>query len=660
MNLIYGIIVFIIFSLVLFFVYEKITSSRGWRIRNTINAFKKEKELELNRIDKFRQDANNLISDENKLLKIIEKIHKGEEVEIPLAAFDYIYRKINSISIVDKNGKIKILNAKSFEEFQKTAINLLHVSEPEIFEQIENKSTEETTTSNKLYEITRFPDGSMKKKNLQNGDFLVVTPNGKKYHNSFNNFEMTVEPSEEEKEELENKKKKKEHKQTENNSVQKTDSVPEHKIEKDLKDLKQKQALELNEIKQDIRSVAKFLKEERKKEVPSAINISAHSKETLTVSDEESSHLLDVKKDFTSNEINEETPSAESVKIDISNSNNLSKNDNEDINSLQVDISNSIKHNLNDNRDVVCSPNDVQTIVLNNEISNHEKDDTNSETKIKIVETKEILLDDKSIVVVEEKKIQPQFTEFEELDNIFHSYTPDKKNDESKSEVQKKPNSNNEINKLISQVKSVTIFDKEAQTSFLHKIDFNVALDIEDEILGYGKEFDFLIHLLNIADYKYLNNYIYVPDKDTLFISLEMFIFKIYCNLSDSTRDLFLEKCKPSGRNNSHIDVDYIYPFIQRLNKSFGINYGIKPFYINDEKKFFYLEKYLAYIENENIPTAYFKSDFLKLNLNNSIGERLKENGYISKFDSNFVYEETVISDKYFNLLSFEKIVKGK
>ena len=129
MDLIYGII-----CLVLFFVYEKITSSRGWRIRNTVKTFQKEKKLEQNRIDKFKHDANSLISDENKLLKIIEKIHKGEEVEIPLAAFDYIYRKINSISIVDKNGKIKILNAKSFEEFQKTAINLLYVSEPEIFE----------------------------------------------------------------------------------------------------------------------------------------------------------------------------------------------------------------------------------------------------------------------------------------------------------------------------------------------------------------------------------------------------------------------------------------------------------------------------------------------------------------------------------------------
>lgn len=212
MDLIYGIIVFVIICLVLFFVYEKITSSRGWRIRNTVKTFQKEKKLEQSRIDKFKHDANSLISDENKLLKIIEKIHKGEEVEIPLAAFDYIYRKINSISIVDKNGKIKILNAKSFEEFQKTAINLLHVSEPEIFEQIENKSTE-VKTINKLYEITRFEDGSMKKKNLHNGDFMVVTPSGKKYHNSFNNFEMTVEISEEEKEELENKKNKKKHEQ---------------------------------------------------------------------------------------------------------------------------------------------------------------------------------------------------------------------------------------------------------------------------------------------------------------------------------------------------------------------------------------------------------------------------------------------------------------
>lgn len=637
MNLIYGIIVFIIFSLVLFFVYEKITSSRSWRIRNTIKTFRKEKELEQNRIDKFRHDANNLISDENKLLKIIEKIHKGEEVEIPLAAFDYIYRKINSISIVDKNGKIKILNAKSFEEFQKTAINLLHVSEPEIFEQIEDKSSEQKTTSNKLYEITRFEDGSMKKKNLQNGDFLVVTPNGKKYHNSFSNFEMTVELSEEEKEELENKKKKKEHKQTENINIPKTDSVPVHEIEKDMKDFKQKQTLEINGLKE---SVAKLLRQKKAVEVKSHLSIEQKNIVSKKISDEENISNIDIEK-------NVQKKSDEVVKEEKLSLNVETKNINNDV-ELQNGIIN-----------VVVDKNiPVDNIIIDEQISTIEvKSNLNIQSN-KSEQNKENVV--KNIAVVEDNNIKNNFSELGELDNIFNSFVPEKKSNASQINQKTKSDATNEMDKLLTQVKNISIFDKEAQTSFEHKIDFSSAADIENEVFGYGKEFDFLTHLLNIADYKYLNNYIYVPDKDTLFISLEIFIFKIYCNLSETTRNLFLEKCKPSGSNNSYVDTDYIYPLIQKLNKSFGINYGVKPFYINDDKKFFYLEKYLAYIENENTQTTYFKSDFLKLNLNNSIGERLKENGYINKFDSNFVFEETVVSDKYFNLLSFEKIVKGK
>ena len=77
----------------LFFIYEKITSSRAWRIRSTVRTFQKEKLAEQNRIDKFKKDADEIITDENKLLKIIEKIHKGEEVEIPLAAFDLFTEK---------------------------------------------------------------------------------------------------------------------------------------------------------------------------------------------------------------------------------------------------------------------------------------------------------------------------------------------------------------------------------------------------------------------------------------------------------------------------------------------------------------------------------------------------------------------------------------
>lgn len=274
MDLIYIIIVSLICLVVLFFIYEKITSSRAWRIRSTVRTFQKEKLAEQNRIDKFKKDADEIITDENKLLKIIEKIHKGEEVEIPLAAFDFIYRKINSISVVDKNGKIKILNAKSFEEFQKTAINLIHKSEPEIFEE-EIKPTIGLNKSTKLYEIEKFPDGTLVKKNLQNGDLMMVTPTGKKYHNSFEKFEMTVELSEEEKEEQENKKKKNDNKHNVKNDESKNEkSTPsaDAKLEKEVKDLKQKQTIEFHNLNEVVRSIAKQIKDKKLSETPSKIN----------------------------------------------------------------------------------------------------------------------------------------------------------------------------------------------------------------------------------------------------------------------------------------------------------------------------------------------------------------------------------------------------
>lgn len=271
MDLIYIIIVSLICLVVLFFIYEKITSSRAWRIRSTVRTFQKEKLAEQNRIDKFKKDADEIITDENKLLKIIEKIHKGEEVEIPLAAFDFIYRKINSISVVDKNGKIKILNAKSFEEFQKTAINLIHKSEPEIFEE-EITPAIGLNKNNKLYEIEKFPDGTLVKKNLQNGDLMMVTPTGKKYHNSFEKFEMTVELSEEEKE---NKKKKNDNKHNGKDDESKNEkSTPsaDAKLEKEVKDLKQKQTIEFHNLNEVVRSIAKQIKDKKLSETPSKIN----------------------------------------------------------------------------------------------------------------------------------------------------------------------------------------------------------------------------------------------------------------------------------------------------------------------------------------------------------------------------------------------------
>lgn len=374
MDLIYIIIVSLICLVVLFFIYEKITSSRAWRIRSTVRTFQKEKLAEQNRIDKFKKDADEIITDENKLLKIIEKIHKGEEVEIPLAAFDFIYRKINSISVVDKNGKIKILNAKSFEEFQKTAINLIHKSEPEIFEE-EITPAIEQNKSTKLYEIEKFPDGTLVKKNLQNGDLMMVTPTGKKYHNSFEKFEMTVELSEEEQE---NKKKKNDNKHNGKDDESKNEkSTPsaDAKLEKEVKDLKQKQTIEFHNLNEVVKSIAKQIKEKKLSETPSKINdeirvdiqqaknknienpkleninISQENKtKILTESDSKSEIVIETKIN------NEEITDEDKSKIDIQSSTQIFEVKNSEITSeinipktVIKDSNNDLEQNINSN-----------------------------------------------------------------------------------------------------------------------------------------------------------------------------------------------------------------------------------------------------------------------------------------------------------------------
>lgn len=58
-------------------------------------------------------------------MEIITKINTGQEVKIPIAAFQYIYTRLNQICVVDKNGNVQIVNSEEFKKFQKTTIALL-------------------------------------------------------------------------------------------------------------------------------------------------------------------------------------------------------------------------------------------------------------------------------------------------------------------------------------------------------------------------------------------------------------------------------------------------------------------------------------------------------------------------------------------------------
>ena len=125
MNFIYSFLAFIIFLLVCFFIFKKITRTKYWRIRTNIKAYNREKKKTKKLIKDNDKKQKDFITNDNKVKNIIAKIHNKKEIEIPLVAFDYIYRKINKISTIDENGNLKTVGKKENKKLKQTVIIFL-------------------------------------------------------------------------------------------------------------------------------------------------------------------------------------------------------------------------------------------------------------------------------------------------------------------------------------------------------------------------------------------------------------------------------------------------------------------------------------------------------------------------------------------------------
>ncbi len=122
MTTMYVIILLAILIVVFFFFYKEYTNSRSYRIKKSVKTYKKLKLEEEKFINSVKSKGEEILNDENRIVNIIEKINKGEEVKIPIAAFQYIYTRLNEICVVDKNGNVQIVNSEEFKKFQETAI----------------------------------------------------------------------------------------------------------------------------------------------------------------------------------------------------------------------------------------------------------------------------------------------------------------------------------------------------------------------------------------------------------------------------------------------------------------------------------------------------------------------------------------------------------
>ena len=125
MTTLYTIVLLAICFVVFFFFYKEYTSSRSYRIKRSVRDYRKMKKEEQENLARLQKKADVIISNEDRVMEIIRKITTGEEVKIPIAAFQYIYTRLNKICVVDKDGTIQIVNSKAFQKFQETAIALL-------------------------------------------------------------------------------------------------------------------------------------------------------------------------------------------------------------------------------------------------------------------------------------------------------------------------------------------------------------------------------------------------------------------------------------------------------------------------------------------------------------------------------------------------------
>lgn len=177
----YGIIflLLIIFILGILFLYYKITNTKWYRLKSIMKAQKLREKNSSDDLERLKKESNEFISDHNKLLEIIKKIRTGEEVQIPVVAFDYIYRNINKISVVGKDGKITIINQEDFKIFELKALELLNKNEEDIFSEENLIETDENINADFIH----GPDGNVVKKQTAIRKVTFTSDDGTQYTN---------------------------------------------------------------------------------------------------------------------------------------------------------------------------------------------------------------------------------------------------------------------------------------------------------------------------------------------------------------------------------------------------------------------------------------------------------------------------------------------
>ena len=325
-------------------------TARIWLISYKEHQQQKEIEIEM---QKTRQRSLEEIRNPDRILEIILKIKRGEEVKIPIAAFDYIYRNFKKFSIVDKDGRITIINQEDYFHFKEEALALLDSNQEDttnakrILEDLSKKVAENPI------EITEHEDGTVVKVNHVSRTAEITKPNGEKFFIDHKTGTMVSQN-------LIEAPNQNEHKQ----------SPRDHKIEAELK--KREEAVKLLqgkikklEDKQDEGRSNNYSAEVN--EIPLLDDVNVDNQSTDAIEEDESLLLMSAKRSGNGDEVVEREEI--SVPITASQHRLLRRR----FNSTSCDDSNTLSHNIEHLNDTHDSKNTLHAhkVQLNNTLNSN-------------------------------------------------------------------------------------------------------------------------------------------------------------------------------------------------------------------------------------------------------------------------------------------------
>ena len=595
LDILYAIVIVAIVSVIIFFIYKEYTNSRSFRVRKSVKNFRKLKKEEEKTILKFKNVANEILSDEDRILAIIKKINTGEEVKIPIAAFQYIYTRLNQICVVDKNGNVQIVNSEEFKRFQETAINLLD-KDNEILKDVSGDLNENLLN---VFTTKKYPDGTIVKKNNVNGDVTILKPDGTKYINKNELNDLIIERPYEEEEEKNNKKNK-----------GKKDNVDDvNKLKNENKNVAQENSY----LKKQIEDFEKKEKERDK-----------HLYENVETKEDEKVEISNDKKSSKKEKVDEDNSA---IKIPKSESSAI-KNEQETFENVSDD-----KVSIGDKKTAAEKINSFNKDEIQNEAINigSVKNNQNISYQNNMLEDENELVDDNKVEKID------SLSDLESIMEKYKSIPNSKRKNIKESSGEsigdnKEKNNASELKSIIEERKSLTAFDIEKRVITTKSIDYVSKDEFISCLTSKDKIIEMLLFILTINNKRYSNYFVYAHTEKKIYISVDMVIFKLACFLNENVRNIFFNDIKPKGLNTCDFQNDLLLSFIKSVNKYFAFKMGFKPFYLNEEKDIFYVQKYTEFIYGEEVK-KYFKGTFLILNIKNELENILIDNNYLDKFE---------------------------